>query len=331
MNNLYFKYLKNFALVSVIPTASGVVTFSLTTIRPVQAFSIDFRNPGVIQSDGTRTINSSVELNAIDLDGSGQNIDLDLSDSTPAATYSTAANNIIDLWTPLGIDITINGTLGLFNSECIPGGGSNSAAAPANIPCNIGGSNGDPDLATGNGSYTNGMNVINFNTTPQGNLLIREENPGNSIPDDASNGDILINFNQSILSQVRLESVTIVDDAEGNIIVTFTDNSQETISFNSSLTNPITGTNGNALLLNPSEFSAGENALARIGGFTQNDVASLKIDFVGSGGFGAFDFIEFSGSDVKVPLEFSPSLGLLLSGASLFGVNYFRNKRALSR
>lgn len=33
----------------------------------------------------------------------------------------------------------------------------------------------------------------------------------------------------------------------------------------------------------------------------------------------------------EVPFEFSPSLGLLLSGASLFGVNYLRKKKVLSQ
>ncbi|HHP7231474.1 MAG TPA: hypothetical protein ACFCUY_11530 [Xenococcaceae cyanobacterium] len=337
-----YKNYRNFHLIArVLSTFLGAaICNSLIISQSAQAFTIDFKNPAVITSDGTRTINTSVELDAIALDSAGgQSIDLDLSDGNGAQTYSTTLNNIGDLWNPIGLDITIqnNKTLGLFNSECVPAGGSNSAAAPANIACDIAGTgDGDPDLATGNGVNPNGNDPdVNFNTTPQGNLLIAEENVGNGIPDDGIDGDIIVTFDQNILSQVRLESVTIVDDAEGDIIVTFTDNSTQTIEFNSQTAgSPIIGTEGT--LLNPNngdqtvdldEYVAGENALAIIGGFTQQDVAELEIDFLGSGGFGAFAFSKFAGPQVDVPFEFSPGLGLLLSGGGLLGIRYFKQRK----
>ncbi|WP_439655359.1 PFE-CTERM domain-containing protein [Waterburya agarophytonicola] len=55
------------------------------------------------------------------------------------------------------------------------------------------------------------------------------------------------------------------------------------------------------------------------------------MDFVGSGGFGAFAFSEFKGTQVQVPFEFSPTLGLLLSGVGFWGINYLKRKRIFDK
>ncbi|MCC0179065.1 hypothetical protein I4641_19030 [Waterburya agarophytonicola K14] len=60
MNYLYLKYLKNLALVLAKPLVASTTIFSLTSIQTAQAFTIDFKNPAVINGDGSRTINSSL-------------------------------------------------------------------------------------------------------------------------------------------------------------------------------------------------------------------------------------------------------------------------------
>lgn len=142
---------------------------------------------------------------------------------------------------------TADEVLGLFQSSCIPnldsGAGSNSPVATSpttsspvvdasgNVFCNTDGPNGDPDLAAGLGS--NG--TVNFNTVPQGNLLIIEENPGNDIPDDdGAGGLILFDFlyadEGGPIASARIGSFTVSDDATVDFVFTFTDGTTQTIS-----------------------------------------------------------------------------------------------------
>ena len=327
----------------------GVVASGLLITQPSQAFTIDFRNPAVIDENGIRRINTDLELNPNLLDGAGQSIDLDLTDSVGAQLFSTSVNtqedpngNIGRLLAPLGLNITETngGTIGLFNSECIPLGGSNPTAEPDNVACNVSGSLGDPDLATGEVTFNEGeTDERTISTVPRGNLLIVEENVGDGTPDDAVGGNILVSFDQTILDQVRLQSVLIVDDAHGSIIVDFVDPSldNEIILFNFSAgQQTINGTTLQSLtttgsILNQSEFnqftSDPENIVGEIGGFTQEDILSFEIDFVSSGGFGAFTFNEFAGDNVEVvPFGFSPTLGLVLSGGLFVGLRKRRQK-----
>ena len=53
----------------------------------------------------------------------------------------------------------------------------------------------------------------------------------------------------------------------------------------------------------------------------------MTINFDGSGGFGAFTFNEFSGDGLNVPFEFSPTIGLLLSGSGLLGMRFLKQRR----
>ena len=316
----------------------GVVASGLLIAQPSQAFTIDFRNPAVIDENGIRRINTDIELNPNLLDGAGQSIDLDLTDSVGAQLFSTSegsAGNIGQLFTPLGLTITEGdgGRIGLFDSQCIPLDGANSAAA-AGVFCNDNDSSttgdGDPDLATGDVTFSDGREI---STSPRGNLLIVEENNGDGVADDAVGGDILVSFDQTILDQVRLQSVLIVDDAHGSVIVDFVDPTidNEIILFNFSAgQQTINGTTLDSLtttgsILNPSELiqfeDDPENVVVEIGGFTQEDILSFEIDFVSSGGFGAFTFNEFAGGNVEVvPFGFSPTLGLVISGGLFVGL-----------
>lgn len=301
------------------PLAFLSLTFFLNCIggffitNSAQAFTLDFSNPAVIEADGTRTINTGVSLDPNVLDGAGQNIDL--GDGNGLTTFSTTSgaggsSNVADLFSPIGIDITFTEAdgVGLFNSLC---------DSPGQVACETGANNnGDPDLATGPA----------FGTTPQGNLIINEENAGDSAPDDfASGGDLILTFDQGgLLNNVLLESITFVDDVEAEITVNFTDSTSQVIEIDfTTNTNPVIG----GTLLNPTEFEAGNNALGIVGGFTQSNVADIEIDFAASGGIGEFTFAEFTGTDVVVPFEFSPGLGLLLSGVGFLGLKFAKRKK----
>ena len=282
----------------------------LVTADSAQAFTLDFSNPAVFDANGIGVIDTGVSLDPDLLDGAGQSIDLN--DGNGATTFGTTAaggnSNVADLFAPIGIDITFSEAdgVGLFNSLC---------DSPGQLQCSFGGGLGDPDLATGPA----------FGTTPRDNLLINEENSGNGVPDDfGSGGDLAIIFDQGgAVNNVLIESITIVDDVEAEITVNFTDSTTQVIDIDfTSSTNPVTG----ATLLNPNEFNAGNNAVGVVGGFTQTNVASIDVDFNTSGGLGEITFAQFTGSNVNVPFEFSPGLGLMLSGFAFVGLK-IKNRR----
>ena len=288
------------------------------TTNSAQAFTLDFSNPAVIETDGTRTINTNENLNPSLLDGAGQSIDLDLTDSNPATTFSTTSGNVGELFSPIGIDLSFTGGggagPGLFDSNC--GNGIGPACT-----------GGDPDLGTGG----------NFGTTPQGNLIINEENVGDSDPDDEGGGGLLtLDFDQvspsnpgGILNNVLIDSISIVDNTIAAITINFVDGGTEVVDIDFELNaNPHIVPNGasNAMLsLTPS--NGGDNAVGVVSGFAQDNVDSISINFSTSGGIGDFTFAEFTGTDVAVPFEFSSGLGLLLSGVGFLGLKVARRKK----
>lgn len=270
----------------------------LAAVGPAQAASLtlDFQTA----FDGT-------VLNPNALDGSGQVIG--------GQTFSTASGNIGQLFNFNGISITAapnssRSTLGLFNSNCVPTGGSNSAGT---VACGTSNSNGDNDLATGTGFNPAGerdgadgaVDGINFNSTPQGNLLIFEENPGNGTPDDSGRGGTFsFNLDRGFVQRAFLQEIVFVDDVSGDIELFFTDNTSETIDFDGLL----------------------ENEVFAIGGdsFRQQDLAAFDINFDGSGGLSSVAFSEFatastSASNTGAVPEGETALGLL-AAAGLFGL-----------
>ncbi len=146
-------------------------------------------------------------------------------DSTYQSLDDGSLGNIGDLWSNIGVTITgspNDGTsqLGLFNSNCVANGGTSSNGFTD--PCNTSSTAGDPDLATGTGSY----GTINYDTTPQANVLIFEENQLNGTPDDdVSGGTVTFTFDDILLNDVRLDQVAIIDDAQGSIVVNYADGS----------------------------------------------------------------------------------------------------------
>ncbi|MEO0534538.1 MAG: PEP-CTERM sorting domain-containing protein [Cyanobacteria bacterium P01_A01_bin.123] len=101
---------------------------------------------------------------------------------TLSASNKNNRNSSKDLW--------------LYNSSCDPSGGC------------VGG---DPDLATGTGSYNHNGWKIRYNTPDQGNVLIVQEN--NHTPDDdAGGGWINFDFDQAI--DFRNIALLDLDDGE---------------------------------------------------------------------------------------------------------------------
>lgn len=139
-----------------------------------------------------------------------------------------------EIWRSQGVIISTKNTdrpVGLFQSNCVPENGKSLTATE--VPCKQGefGSNG---LATGQGEYLlDKMGDWNFQTEPQGNILIIEENPGNGIPQDSpGGGTIRFDFDRTVLSSVVANRIGIVDNAKGTIKVKFMDGEEYIKEFN---------------------------------------------------------------------------------------------------
>ena len=257
----------------------AVYSLLLTTVLGQKAQAATFNLDFETTLDG-RT------LNARRIDGPGQ------------FGYSTTAGNVNEIWEDAGITITTSGTsapLGLFQSNCLPRRGVSNDGFTTR--CNRSNSLGDPDLATGNGSYGD----ITYDTAPQGNVLIFEENPGNRTPDDiASGGTIRFDFDRRVLSSVKIDEIGLIDDVRGSIFVKYLD-----------------GTTDFRQNISVSE----ENALTFFSP-TDGQVDYFTVSFNGSGALSGVVFSEFK--QVPEPMTI---LGTLTAG--VFGF-IAKRKRASS-
>jgi hypothetical protein len=217
-----------------------------------------------------------------------------------ALDSSGSTVDIGSLWSSIGITISTantNAPLGLFDSNCLPKGGSSNNGFT--VPCNVSSSLGDPDLATGSGSYGG----IVYDTPPQGNLLILEENPGNGMPDDdGKGGTIIFDFNRNLLNSVTLGEIVFVDDAKGSVNVLFLDGTSETVSFDLEIENQL--------------FSAT---------FSDKEVKSFSINFNGSGGIGAIVFRDFDQYPEAIPFETKGEWGALVA-CGLLGLLHLKKQ-----
>ncbi|MEM8779087.1 MAG: PEP-CTERM sorting domain-containing protein [Cyanobacteria bacterium P01_G01_bin.49] len=201
------------------------------------------------------------------------------------------------LWQSIGIDISgdSKAPLGLFQTECLPSGSGAVSNNGFTTPCESGG-DGDNDLATGDGQYKD----IVYDTIPQGNALIFEENPGNGVPDDiAKGGTITFDFDRTFLSSVKLGEIGIIDDASGTIVVNFLDGTKFTQS--------ITSTEENDLRF-----------------FTVPDkqIANFSVEFNGSGAISGVAFTEFT----AIPEINEPSTILGVATVVALGTGLKRKK-----
>ena len=329
MNFLNSKYPFNSPLtfLSLTLLANCIGGFVFANSAQAQSFTLDFGSAATGFNSGNVTLGDSLDANL--LDGAGQTIG-----GTP---FSTSDGNIGNIFNPIGINITSStNTVGLFNSVCTPfapsGAVNNSAPSGAPICEPGGGNNGDDDLATGNITNSSGGQL--FNTTPQGNLLIIEEGAGDGVPDDNGSGTLTLDFTQgSVLENVNLESITFVDDVRATVTVNFDDMTSESTVIDFRIpfdpgNNQTPVTSGVGTLENSAEFVDGENAVGVIGGFDQmKNVDSLAIAFNSSGGIGEIAFSDFQ----PVPFEFSPGLGLLLSGLGFLGLKISKGKKSANK
>lgn len=197
----------------------------------------------------------------------------------------------------LGLDINtndpVNHPLTLFNSNCGPDFG---------IAC----SGGDSDLATG----------PTFGTTPQGNVLIIQEDPNSNIPDDNRDGGT-INF--GFARGITLEKLAILDfddsDRGEGYIKAFTADglAQEYKMSEGTLIN--------------TEFH-GDNSLREydFSALPADAITLLKIVFPGSGAISsvAFSIDPTISEPVPEPLT---TLGLAASGAFLAAARQKRRQK----
>jgi hypothetical protein len=280
----------------------GMVGGALTTpSASANDFVLDFE---------TDAQGNTLDANQLDTHGNGNRVDIG------------------NLWSDIGITITgnpnDNAPLGLFNSNCKPydDGISLSGFTQA---CGTSTSNGDDDLATGEGYYgqdrngsfrydVNGNGRIQrnserfnyyYNTVPQGNVLIFEENPGDGIPDDKGGSyarRMVFDFDREKIEEVVIGSIGIIDDATGKIRVNYTDNTW----FEQEITN------------------AGENDL-RFFNPDQKDVKDFWVEFNGSGAVSGVTFAKFKEKPAPVP-EPTGLLGLAIAGG--FGVRTLRKRQS---
>ncbi|AFZ44890.1 hypothetical protein PCC7418_2752 [Halothece sp. PCC 7418] len=285
------------------------------------------------ETDGTVILDfetdlSGNSLNANTLDDSGQSLDID--GTIGNETVSTTNNNVGLIYQQAGLTITATapggglGTVGLFNSNCTPDGGSSNNTPAATVSCENenGNGNGDNDLATGTGfnpdagsspeDPNNSDPNINYTTELQGNLLILEENVGDGEPDDVgAGGTLTLDFQttQTDFIRARIGSITFVDDASGDFVFNFRDGTNQTVSFDAPDENDLTTVDITNALTNQNN----EDKL----------LDSVDISFSSSGGISTIVYSEYR----RVPFEAETSFGIVIAGA--YGLyRYYKHKKA---
>jgi hypothetical protein len=289
----------------------------------------------------------NTDLNSFLLDSSsGQTID--------GVTYGTKSSftSVGQIWSDLGIEIfgydndyvddvlnnrstnTGNRTLGLFQSNCLPSnngeydGADGVSAQGFTTPCanvNSGGA-GDNDLATG--TYYDEDGKLLYDTTPQGNLLIFEENPGrnnNNVagfeglgrPDDTANGGTFLFDLTNFTGDWTVDGISIVDDADGQITYFYEDGSNSQVAIDIA-SNPTANPN----------LTDGENEVRTFfGADAQKKISKIAVQFDNSGGIGGIRLKEIQEHVPSIP-EPTAALGLLAFGA--VATQLKRNQRSVS-
>ncbi|MEM1362450.1 MAG: VPLPA-CTERM sorting domain-containing protein [Pseudomonadota bacterium] len=195
-------------------------------------------------------------------------------------------------FTDLGVTLSSNKQLALFNSNCGPDHGNT---------CNSVGT--DSDLATG----------ASFDSTPEGQILIINSG-SNANPNDDRRGGI---FSFDFTDPVTFQNIRILDLDEhafyNKLTLTFTygDGSSEAFSGNADLA-------GRTTLLNPN--FAGDNSVRDVS-FGLGNVTEVDVRFNNMSG--AIASIQYDRATAPVPL---PSSVYMLA-AGLGGLAYMRHRR----
>jgi len=294
-----------FALVGITATPAQAILNEKTT-NGVTGFTLDFDTA----PDGTDLVNSSSSTNgdglgAQELDGSsGRSIDID-GDGTNE-TVSTSDGNVGDIWQDFGVTITTNGSaIGLFNIICDNGTLNASLNSPTcDDPQSSGFDQSDPDLA------------VTSSEADFSNIIITEENIGNSFPDDKGNGStITFSFDSSVVQTVILEDIIFADDASGTI--TLNNGNTEVQSLGFDFLNPTKLENQ---LNNLTDGLTDENST-----ISDNPITGFEVKLNQSGGVNAVVFQEYR----QVPFEAETSFGVLIAaGYGLY--RYYKHKKVAS-
>lgn len=219
---------------------------------------------------------------------------------------SAGVINDLTLFSNFGVTLSVDApnpplpnTLALFNSNCGPDFGVNCTG-------------GDPDLATG----------PTYGTTPQGRVLIIQENAG-GVPDDALAGGT-IRFDFDRLMQVK--SVELLDLDESAITVGqidfrffYSDN-----TFSDIFVENLVGLGGAIDLLSFATVT-GDNELRRLS-FT-GGAASFAKNVIGF----SITYNNISGAIASItyaPVPVPAALPLLAGGMAVFGFMGWRRRRA---
>lgn len=257
-------------------------------------FTLDFGSTGF---DG-----AGEALNPHDLDDSDGQLLMD-------GTYGTSTGaSIGTIWSDLGITITgydndyidnpaassMNANpLGLFKSDCIIGT-ANNAANTTKCQKKIGGKTfGDNDLATGVTGDVFGIPWTSSTTPNLGNLLIFEENPGNSAPDDTASGGTFV-FDFDPTKNWAVESISVVDDADVTIKYFYKDGTPATTEEMGTV--------------------PGDNDITFFTGAQSRAISKIAVQFENSGGIGGIRLKEIEEVIPTIP-EPTAGLGLIAFGA----------------
>lgn len=151
----------------------------------------------------------------------GFNLDFERDSSNTrldAQVLDKDATPIGNIWRSVKISTRLTpNPAGLFQSNCTPLGGVSTPLHPVECASN--------GLATGIGEYLD----IEYNTPPQGNILIIEHNPGDGIPQNSPHGGIIrFDFDTG----VSAKKIGIVDHAQGHIYIEYSDGSNKSLYFN---------------------------------------------------------------------------------------------------
>ncbi|NJL85696.1 MAG: hypothetical protein HC886_06495 [Leptolyngbyaceae cyanobacterium SM1_1_3] len=131
---------------------------------------------------------------------------------TKASGYPGDGTRITDQWKQThGVTFDTNRPYGLllYDTACKGKNGKNGYSANDFTDTCTGG---DPDLATGKGAYKNGRSWYGYDTPEQGNVLIIQENKGNTPDDFGSGGKVFIDFDlEKFASGITFDKFGFVD------------------------------------------------------------------------------------------------------------------------
>ncbi|MDJ0800777.1 MAG: PEP-CTERM sorting domain-containing protein [Calothrix sp. MO_167.B12] len=280
-------HLKKLSIAAAIALTTTIGTISL---NPSGAAAVNFT--GKIKVDFDENVGVGGNPFALDENGNPKGPKLD------------------NLWADYGLKMdSSKNELWLYNSNCIASKNPDKAESRNNFTKKCTG--GDRDLATGEGKYKKGGEWYEYNSDPQGKVLIIQENDGD--PDDAIHGTITFDFTDELGVDFHEIGLLDLDEPEHPKFKFYFANGTESELLNSNdsevdVTLLSTKWNGDPLKK--------DNSLRKYN-FNFKDVKKLEVTLPGSG---AVTHLKYT----RVP-EPSSALGLLVGA---FGMVSFIKRKA---